>query len=842
MTIDEIIGRFPGAKPDSNGWQVKCPAHEDKVASLSIHEEPGGKILVHCHAGCEVDSILRSVGLQMSDLFPAKSDSLAKVGQPEKSKRRKFGEKKIVAEYDYADESGTLLFQVCRTDPKGFIQRRRVVTETSAKWVWDIKGVTKVIFRLPQVKAAINEGRAIYIVEGEKDVLNVEKLGFTATCNSGGAGKWLKGYSKHLVGADVVILPDNDDPGLKHAEDVALSLIDIAKRIRVVKLEGLAPKGDVSDWILTGGTAEALLAMQEKTDDYKQWSVYEEYKTPEGISRIGVCNVPLREIGRAAIRALSFANSPPCLFLKGGSMVRYRETELSAPLIEKANDAIIGSRLADVADFIFETKEIEKQVNPPKDVIHYVMSSAELPFPKLLGVTESPMLRPDGTILSRPGYDAVSGYYYRPPDGFEMPDISDDPTDEQVRDAVALIQETICDFPFVDEASRTNTIALMLTPLIRGIVPTVPIALIDATNWGTGKSLLSEVCATISCGNYEMSTVPSDSEEWRKRITALLSDGKPFIILDNVKGMLSSDSLASVLTSARWSDRKLGSSETVVYQNRATWVATGNNLQIDGDMGRRGYLIELDAKCARPYQRDYEFKHPKLVEWLNLNRGMLIGALFTIVRAWYSAGQPSAHTPAMGSFEMWVEMVGGILAHAGLPDFHANREKLYRGADTESTQWEGFLARWVELYGNQPKTVSQIKDDLTSPDGFEGVLPEVLSYAIRSDKVNPNKIGRAFRAKEGTYFGDQDLRLCRAGEHHRAILWTVASAARAKSGEYDEFGELDSAGLARVNNTAHTHIENNTSLSNQREETRNTRHTHPEFPGDGLDWSGRVVI
>ena len=145
-------------------------------------------------------------------------------------------------------------------------------------------------------------------------------------------------------------------------------------------------------------------------------------------------------------------------------------TELSLPLIERVSEAILGSRLADVADFVYETEEMEKLVNPPKDVIRYVMSNAQLPFPKLVGVTESPILRLDGTILQKPGYDPDTGYYYSPPEGFSMPDVPVHPTKEQLADAVDLVQEIFCDIPFIDEASRTNTVALLLTPLVRSLM------------------------------------------------------------------------------------------------------------------------------------------------------------------------------------------------------------------------------------------------------------------------------------------------------------------------------------------------------------------------------------
>ncbi|MHB9037063.1 MAG: hypothetical protein ACYC64_10365 [Armatimonadota bacterium] len=829
MNIDNILERLPNSKPTSNGWQAQCPAHDDSKASLCIHRAPDGKILLKCQAGCETKDIIAKLGLSWSDLFsPKTSEAHARVPTgKDKYKRRSLRiEKKVIATYDYLNENSELLYQVQRTENKQFIQRRRVVRDNVAKWVYDMKGVTRVLYRLPSIKAAVDEGKLIYVVEGEKDVHTLESWGLVGTTNSGGAmAKWLDSFSAVLAGADVIVIPDNDTPGRKHVESVARSLINVASRVRAVVLPGLKEHGDFTDWVEAGGTQERLNALIAEAPAFEPESIHKEYKTPQGISRIGMNNIPLREIGRAAISAIVTANRPPCLFLKGGAIVRYRETELSQPLIERVNEAIIGSRLADVADFVFETRELEKQMNPPKDVIRYVMSDASLPLPKLVGVTESPMLRPDGSILSQPGYDEATGYYYRPPDGFMMPEVPEHPTDEQLSDAVDLVTEAICDFPFVDEASRTNTVALMLTPLVRNIMPTVPIALVDATNQGTGKTLLSEVCATVSCGSYELGTVPADSEEWRKRITSLLSEGTRFVILDNVRGTLGSDSLASVLTTARWSDRRLGTLETASYPNNCTWVATGNNLQTDRDMSRRGYLIELDAKCARPYARSYEFKHPELLEWVNLCRGELLAALFTLIRAWYSTGQPIAALPPVGSFEAWSRVVGSIVTHVGLRDFNGNRDKLLNESDTESSQWESFLSRWIELYGESPRTVSQMKEDLISSTGFEGVLPEVVSYAVKGGSINPNKVGRAFRAREGTRFGEDGLYLCRAGDYQRAVLWQVkrsSGASAHKFGEFCEFGES----VPPHDMHAHDVHDDSTCSCTPGKEAHNTHKTH----------------
>jgi len=153
----------------------------------------------------------------------------------------------MVAEYDYTDENGDLLYQVVRYEPKGFRQRRP--DGRGGGWTYSLGDVRRVPYRLPELIEAASLGKTVYIAEGEKGCNSLIERELSATCNPGGAGKWNDSYSEVLRGADVVILPDNDDPGRKHAEQVARSLHGIAARVRVLELPGLPEKGDVFDWV-----------------------------------------------------------------------------------------------------------------------------------------------------------------------------------------------------------------------------------------------------------------------------------------------------------------------------------------------------------------------------------------------------------------------------------------------------------------------------------------------------------------------------------------------------------------------------------------------------------------
>lgn len=247
--ISEEIERVT-SKP-VRGGKAHCPAHDDTKASLSIGEGDDGRVLMNCHAGCTFESIMLSLNLDVTDAFP-------------ETKSNGLGE--IVETYPYTDEGGTLLYEAVRFRPKDFRQRK---PDGHGGWSWSLNGTRRVLYRLPKVKEASENGRVVFIVEGEKDVAAIERIGLTATTNPMGADKWRDEYAEALTGAHVVILPDNDDPGRQHAERVAQSLHGKAQSVRIVDLPGLKPKGDVSDWLKAGGTREELQRLAREADLYE---------------------------------------------------------------------------------------------------------------------------------------------------------------------------------------------------------------------------------------------------------------------------------------------------------------------------------------------------------------------------------------------------------------------------------------------------------------------------------------------------------------------------------------------------------------------------------------------
>jgi hypothetical protein len=209
---------------------MHCPAHDDSTPSLGIAEK-NGKVLIRCHADCDAEAVVAALGLTWSDFFAE--------GKPSRKPR-------IVAEYDYLDAAGKLLFQVVRFEGKVFRQRR---PDGAGGWVWNLGRVPRVPYRLPELLKAKAAGELIWIAEGEKDVHALERAGRVATTDPGGAGKWRPEYAEHFRGARVRIVADADEPGRAHAQAVAASLNGIAAEVEL--LEPAAGK-DAADHLAAG--------------------------------------------------------------------------------------------------------------------------------------------------------------------------------------------------------------------------------------------------------------------------------------------------------------------------------------------------------------------------------------------------------------------------------------------------------------------------------------------------------------------------------------------------------------------------------------------------------------
>jgi putative DNA primase/helicase len=235
-----VLSHFEGVRRCGDGWIARCRAHDDHNPSLSITERDG-IILLHCFAGCAREDVCRKAGIEPSDLGGA-------------------------VQYSYVDENRKLLSQVLRFPGKKFLQRR---PDGQGGWIWNVRGVRRVLYKLPAVIAA----ELVLVCEGEKDCDSAEKIGLTTTCNPGGAGKWRDEYSESLRGKRIAIIGDADEPGRRHARQVAASLAGKVSSLKLLELPGAK---DLSEWVEKGGSREALLELVRASGE---WAPGEESKT-----------------------------------------------------------------------------------------------------------------------------------------------------------------------------------------------------------------------------------------------------------------------------------------------------------------------------------------------------------------------------------------------------------------------------------------------------------------------------------------------------------------------------------------------------------------------------------
>lgn len=479
---------------------------------------------------------------------------------------------------------------------------------------------------------------------------------------------------------------------------------------------------------------------------------------------------PLRDVTADGLAALETANRPPALFVRSGAPARMRRDEDDRPMVEQLTEAGMRGALARAANFARVTDKGSSHVAPPLEVVRDLLALGTWPFPALRGLIEAPALRPDGTIIDRPGYDPSTGLLYAPPPGAAPVRVPTDPTRAQRQQARGLLEEALEGFPFADAASRAGALALLLTPVVRPAIDgQVPLALVDAPKAGTGKGLLVSVAALVATGRpAAMLAAPTREEEWAKTLLSIVMSGASFVVLDEA-GELRSPALAAALTAPVFEGRVLGRSENVALPQRATWAAAGNNIRLGGDLARRCYWIRLDAKTSRPWQRG-GFRHADLLAWAATRRSDLLGALLTLARGWYAdACPPARDTPTLGGFTAWANTLGGILAHADVTGFLGNLDSLYDQADEEATAWEAFLRTWQRAYGDTPVLVGELAERAEQDGDLRDVLPDDLGVALEKSQASfKAKLGRALGKRAGTRYGDDGLRVERAGQESRS--------------------------------------------------------------------------
>ena len=282
QTFNRIVEQTKATSTGSRGqYRGLCPAHNDRSPSLSLTLTED-RILIKCHSGCSINEICSGFGIKKSDLFrrcetdtktnsnARKKNNNVQLNAEEKIVFYSSKHKKRVTEisrYTYQKVDGSDAFFVIRTEPKDF----RPMTPDGKL---SLEGVERVPYRLPELLQGIEDSKPILLLEGEKDADRVAEMGFVATTFVGGTGKWRDEYLEYFRGADIVLVPDNDHPGIKGMQDIAEHLHGTTKSMKVLELPGLGERTDkhgkdFSDWAdIDGNTSDVL------TDHIKEAEVW----------------------------------------------------------------------------------------------------------------------------------------------------------------------------------------------------------------------------------------------------------------------------------------------------------------------------------------------------------------------------------------------------------------------------------------------------------------------------------------------------------------------------------------------------------------------------------------
>lgn len=430
------------------------------------------------------------------------------------------------------------------------------------------------------------------------------------------------------------------------------------------------------------------------------------------------------------------------------------------------------SRAADWTKFDGRSRDTVA-IDPPSRVASTILArEGEWSFSRLTGVITTPTLRPDGTILAEPGYDAATQLLLLEPPA--LPKLPEKPTHADAMAALQQLDGLLDEFPFVDDASRSVALSGMITLVLRGALETAPMHATTAPVRGSGKSYIIDIIAAISTGQRApVISIGKTEEETEKRVTGCLLTGQTLIAIDNVNGQLGGDFLCQAIERPLVDVRPLGGSVMVKISSRATFVGTGNNMQLLEDMTRRVVLCSLDPEMERPEFRDFK-GNP--LERVLADRGTYIAAALTIVRAYVLAGRPGV-CPRLASFEEWSDNVRSALVWLGRADPVETMDKA-NAEDPGRVALSGLLNAWYDAVNSATHTTATIKAKADTLDPIGNRIYVALADALQDVGSGDNG---AFSTKRlGRYLGRNHGRIVDglkliAGEdtHAKQKTWKV---------------------------------------------------------------------
>jgi Bifunctional DNA primase/polymerase, N-terminal/Primase C terminal 2 (PriCT-2) len=402
------------------------------------------------------------------------------------------------------------------------------------------------------------------------------------------------------------------------------------------------------------------------------------------------------------------------LLLEAGVQIYQRSGTLVKPVVNPVDAAknrktmvaqlqpISAVHLRDLMNQTIRFQRYEQErgwvdCKPPSETAATLLERhATWEFKLINGIISTQTMRPDGSLLLEPGFDEATGLLLVDPP--PLPEILEHPTRDDAIAALALLEDLLIEFKFVDDKGVSRAVALsaFITPVVRGAFDVAPMHAARAPVMSSGKSYLWDVAASIANGQkMPVMAAGSTEEETEKRLGAALLAGQPLISIDNISGELKSDALCQIIERPIVEIRILGKSERVRIVTRGVTIyCTGNNVILVGDLTRRVLTTGLDPQMERPELREFKFNP---VDKVLASRGEYIAACLTICRAYLMAGRPDKAKP-LSSFEGWSDTVRSALTWLGKADPVDSLEAA-RADDPELSGLRDILIAWADVIG-----------------------------------------------------------------------------------------------------------------------------------------------
>jgi len=382
--------------------------------------------------------------------------------------------------------------------------------------------------------------------------------------------------------------------------------------------------------------------------------------------------------------------------------------------------------------------------DPPEKYIRVLYNAISYPhLPALNGIARQPYLRKNGSLVTKPGFDHETGIFgvFNEKE-FNIPQT---PTRQQAEEALSLLLEILCEFPFKKNHDLAAALAAIFTATIRISLPLAPLFHCKAHSMSSGKSYLCELftCfATPQRGTPH--SFPAEDEECRKLLLAELLTAPAVIEFDNLTNdLIPHKSLCILLTNEFISGRILGQSKTVEVGTRALFLSSGNNVDPVLDMTRRAITITLDPTCEIPAEREF---HKQPVRDVRANRGQYISLVLTIIRAWVCTGRPKNECKTLATYSDWSDFCRHPLLWLGLPDpATCIFESITEAPDRE--QLGLILLEWREKFGNEAIMIRDVLKCISTDDQLWELISDIASD--KGGEINKNRFGWWLKRQAG---------------------------------------------------------------------------------------------